>query len=268
MKQILLETVGAGRRSLHQTASRRLQINAALILGIVYSLAIGGYYVAVPYLALGRGAVLCAACLLFGIFALVLRGLAHHPYQEFGAANTVTAIRTALVALIGAAVLVTPDLATHTGALWTLVGLIIAALLLDGLDGYLARSRARESALGARFDMEVDALLVFILSGAAVLFDKAGWWVLAIGLMRYGFVAAQVFLPDLKRPLPPSMRRKAVCVVQGGALCFILMPVITPPVSHWIAAVALVLLIHSFAVDTVHLLRQGRSAAIVGKGYR
>ena len=40
----------------------------------------------------------------------------------------------------------------------------------------------------------------------------------ALGLMRYAFVAAGWRWPALARPLPPSLRRKAVCVLQvGGA---------------------------------------------------
>ena len=40
------------------------------------------------------------------------------------------------------------------------------ALALDGVDGQVARRTRTVSALGARFDMEVDAFLVLVLSVA------------------------------------------------------------------------------------------------------
>ena len=46
------------------------------------------------------------------------------------------------------------------------------------------------SAFGARFDMEVDALLIQVLAVLAWQWDKAGPWVLMSGLLRYVFVAA------------------------------------------------------------------------------
>ena len=136
------------------------------------------------------------------------------------------------------------------------MALVSLALILDGVDGYLARAYSQASALGARFDMEIDALLILVLSAAAWMFGKAGGWVLAIGLMRYAFVLAQVFVPALCQPLPPSFRRKLICVVQVAALCLILVPWVAPPVSTLIALIALVLLSYSFWVDTTYLLRR------------
>nr|WP_272213681.1 CDP-alcohol phosphatidyltransferase family protein [Marinicella sp. W31]MDC2879637.1 CDP-alcohol phosphatidyltransferase family protein [Marinicella sp. W31] len=142
-----------------------------------------------------------------------------------------------------------------------LIGLVVFALALDGVDGYLARRTGLQSALGTRFDMEVDALLILLLSAAAFLLGKAGWWVLAIGLMRYGFVLAQTMLPFLCSPLGPSFRRKLICVIQVSALCAILVPMIAPPVSTAIAAIALVLISYSFGIDVFRLARQRFSAA-------
>ena len=49
------------------------------------------------------------------------------------------------------------------------------ALALDGVDGQVARRTGTVSALGARFDMEVDAFLVLVLSvHVAVLVDAVG----------------------------------------------------------------------------------------------
>src|SRR5207248_932960 len=80
-------------------------------------------------------------------------------------------------------------------------------LLLDGLDGQVARRTGTASEFGARFDMEVDAFLILLL--CVVVSRALGPWVLAIGLMRYVFVAASWAMPWLTASLYPSMARKS-----------------------------------------------------------
>jgi phosphatidylglycerophosphate synthase len=168
----------------------------------------------------------------------------------------VTSLRLALVALIAVA-LGEP----HTAPLaWGVTAIAIVITVLDGVDGWLARYTALESAFGARFDMETDALLILVLSALAWRWERAGVWVLACGLMRYAFVAAAGVWPWLSRPLPPSQRRKAVCVVQIVGLAIIVTPVVTAPLSAWLAAGTLVMLTWSFAVDVVWLGSVRRSA--------
>jgi len=57
--------------------------------------------------------------------------------------------------------------------------------------------------------------------------------------------------------LPFSQRRRAVCVVQIAVLLVCLTPLMVPPVSSLAAAAALGLLLFSFAVDTLWLLKTG-----------
>ncbi|NTJ43919.1 CDP-alcohol phosphatidyltransferase family protein [Agrobacterium larrymoorei] len=203
---------------------------------------------------LGWSFVASAVASLAAIFAFVLYLLPFHPHRKFGYANIVTAFRASLVSLTAAAVISFESFHHVDAVLWVLVGGVAVALALDGIDGYLARKYRQESQLGARFDMEVDAYLILILSVAAAMLDKAGAWVLLVGLMRYGFVAIGWLLPSLQGELPPSMRRKVICVVQGVSLCFILMPWIDPPLSEIVAGLALGSLIFSFLVDAAYLL--------------
>jgi phosphatidylglycerophosphate synthase len=95
-----------------------------------------------------------------------------------------------------------------------LVAIGAVAIALDGLDGYLARRNNTVSVLGARFDMEVDAFLILVLS--VLVCRTVGPWVLAIGLMRYAFVAAMFVMPRLRATLPFSRARKVVAAMQGG----------------------------------------------------
>ncbi len=90
------------------------------------------------------------------------------------------------------------------------------ALILDGVDGKVARHTGTSSALGARFDMEVDAFLILVLSVYVSM--SLGPWVLLIGAMRYVFVAAARAMPWLNGELPPSTARKTVAALQGVVL--------------------------------------------------
>ena len=95
--------------------------------------------------------------------------------------------------------------------------LIAVALSLDAVDGWLARRLGLASRFGARFDLEIDALLLLILALLVWQADRVGAWVLVIGLLRYAFVAAGLARgPGCATPLPPSRRRQTVCVRAGG----------------------------------------------------
>ncbi|NJO38390.1 MAG: CDP-alcohol phosphatidyltransferase family protein [Rhizobiales bacterium] len=171
--------------------------------------------------------------------------------SRFGEANQATLLRSGLVCLIGSALLASGQ---STDVSWHLSGLIALALALDGVDGILARRLNLTSAFGARFDMEVDALLLLILSLLVWQTGQAGAWVLAIGLMRYAFVLASWFCPRLAAPLRPSFRRKTVCALQGIALLACLLPPLDQTATSVIAMAALATLTMSFGLDIRVLL--------------
>ena len=79
-----------------------------------------------------------------------------------GPANLVTLSR----ALLGGGVtaLVVDRFAAGDSHVGVLVVLATVALLLDAVDGQVARRTRTVSALGARFDMETDAFLILVLS--------------------------------------------------------------------------------------------------------
>ena len=207
--------------------------------------------------------VLQAVALYALLAALVVRAApAVLPGAGLGAANRVTLGRATLVLPVAA-------LALHAGRLdapawWWIVAVSTAALILDGFDGWAARRTGGATAFGARFDMELDAFLMLALSALVWLGGRAGAWVLLIGALRYLFVAAGRLRPALRAPLPPSRRRKVVCVVEGAVLVSCLAPVMPASAAGPVAAVALALLIYSFAVDVRWLLRHaGRQPAAV-----
>jgi phosphatidylglycerophosphate synthase len=208
---------------------------------------------AMSRLALGPLFLGKSLVILCGGAALVLWGLpGHHPFREMGLANQATITRGVLVVMLAALI------GEHSDGFVQSVALAIGviAAILDGVDGWLARRTNMASRFGARFDMETDALFIFVLAALAWQLDKAGAWVLLSGLLRYGFVMAGLALPWLRAPLPPSFRRKTVAVLQVVALLFVIAPFISPAVSAPIAGAALITLTLSFLTDVTWLKRQ------------
>ena len=204
-------------------------------------------------LPLGDRYPLKAAALFAAIMGLSIGFLQqHHPFARFGAANQITTLRAILVALV-AGLVGEPRLAAVALAA---VGASVAATLLDGVDGWLARRHDNASRFGARFDMEIDALLILALSVLAWRHDKAGAWVVTSGVLRYAFAAAGAVTPWLRGALPPSRRRQTICVIQIAALTLVMLPAVQPPLSTLVAAAALATLAASFLIDTVWLWRR------------
>ena len=153
-----------------------------------------------------------------------------------------------------AALALYPEAASGNRAQWWIILVGAAALSLDGIDGWLARRTGTYTDFGGRFDMELDAFLMLGLSVLVWTSNKVGWWVLLIGVLRYLFLAAGWIWPALRGELPPSRRRKSICVVQGITLLVCLAPVVPAAPATVLGAGALLLLIYSFAVDVRQLM--------------
>ncbi|WP_203580266.1 CDP-alcohol phosphatidyltransferase family protein [Microbacterium hibisci] len=213
-------------------------------------------------LIVGRFVPLSAAAWAAGAGYLVVstvlltRGLRRRRADRFGAANAVTATRSAMVGIITALVVAALEGAASTPLLVTLAAV---ALALDGVDGYVARRTATQSELGARFDMEVDAYLLLVLCVYDV--RLVGWWVLVIGLLRYAFVVAGWLLPWMRRPLPPRYWRKVVTAVCGVALTIVASQLLPPIAGVVVAGLALIVVLESFGRDVLWLARLNRRGA-------
>ena len=224
---------------------------AGLVLTLGLGLTLG------EVLGLG-GDFIAKALAAYGLILLILnRFLALHWLRtRLGPANQVTLLRGVLTALLIALAGEGASGEPGAGLAWTAFALALTATALDGVDGWLARRHGWTSPLGARLDMEVDALLVAGLALLLWTLDRAGAWVLAAGALRYLFVAAGAFWPWLRQPLPPSRRRQAICVAQVLTLTLALAPILPAAWAGAVAASGLGLLCYSFAVDIVWLARR------------
>jgi phosphatidylglycerophosphate synthase len=156
---------------------------------------------------------------------------------QWGPASWVTLARATLA--VGVAGLVA-DSFTHDTPVALLVALAAIALPLDALDGWLARRTGTATALGARFDGEVDAFLILALSIYAT--RTYGLWVLAIGGARYVFLAGEGLLPWMRVPLPPRRWRRVVAATQGVVLTVAAAGILPRTLTQVLLAGALVLL--------------------------
>ena len=187
--------------------------------------------------ALAETTGLGAAGWVVGVACAVTMAVALARGDRWGPASWVTLARATLA--VGVAALVADSFA-HDTPVALLVTLAVVALALDAVDGWVARRTGTASALGARFDGEVDAFLIGALS--VYVAPEYGAWVLAIGAARYLFGAGEWLLPWMRAPLPPRRWRKVVAATQGIVLTVAAAGVLPRAVTQALLAVALALL--------------------------
>jgi CDP-alcohol phosphatidyltransferase len=184
-----------------------------------------------------------------GIACAVITNLGlTHALSHFGAdrltrADRVTLARAAFVAVVAALV---ADSFVEPVPVAILVSVATVALVLDAVDGWVAR-RTVTGSLGAKLDGEVDAFLILVLS--VYVARSAGAWVLAIGVARYAFAAGEWAVPWMRVQLPARRWRKFVAAIQGTLLTVATASVLPLVVTRVLLVGALILLAESFGRD-------------------
>jgi phosphatidylglycerophosphate synthase len=200
------------------------------------------------------GWVVGVACAVTMAVALA-RALARGRGDRLGPASWVTLARATLT--VGVAALVADSFARDTPVA-LVVALAGVALALDAVDGWLARRTGTATALGARFDGEVDAFLILALS--VYVAPAVGAWVLAIGAARYLFLAGEWLLPWMRAPLPPRRWRRIVAAAQGIVLTVVAAEVLPRALTQALLVAALAALAASVG-ECVWWLWRRRDAA-------
>ncbi|MEP7194705.1 MAG: CDP-alcohol phosphatidyltransferase family protein [Actinomycetota bacterium] len=196
--------------------------------------------------------------------ALLTRGLVRYGADRLGPADWVTLARATLAGGVAALI---ADLSGRPAPVTMLVALTVVALLLDAVDGWVARRTGTESTLGGIFDGEVDAFLILVLS--VYVARSAGAWVLTIGAARYAFLAAGWLLPWMRRTLPPRYWRKVVAATAGVTLTLAVPDVLPRFLTNAVLTLSLALLAESFGRDVAWLWsrqRVGHGPVIVSAG--
>jgi phosphatidylglycerophosphate synthase len=219
------------------------QVTVLCSLGATVGLGVAGWVTGLAY------ALVLAAALQ--------RGMVRGGIPAFGPADWVTMTRAAL---IGGVAALTADSFDRTPQVGVIVSLAIVALLLDGVDGQVARRTGTVSGFGARFDMEVDSFLLIVLS--VYVARSMGPWVLVVGGMRYAFVAAGWVFDWMRAQLPPRFWRKVVAATQGIALVIGAADVLPAALTLLALLIALALQLESFGRDVLWLWRNGKRPAV------
>jgi phosphatidylglycerophosphate synthase len=219
-----------GRQATHTVALAPLSaLFAQMLLLVGLAFAVTGGLDPVAW-AVGAGcAVLTNAALA--------RGLAYFRSERLGQADWVTLARASLA--VGVAALVADSFAEHVSVA-LIVALASVALALDAVDGWVARRTQTVGGPGARYDGEVDAFLILVLS--VYVARSVGWWALAIGAARYAFLIGEWRVGWMRRSLPPRPWRKFVAATQGVVLTVVAAGFFAPTVNRMLVLAALVLL--------------------------
>jgi phosphatidylglycerophosphate synthase len=233
-------------RPVDQAALRTIRV--AAILGMPATAALLGVVSA----AAGLGVAGWIAGLVTGSVATALIATARRRSDQPAMlpADWVTLTRAVLCA--GVAGLVA-DSFDRPVPITALVTMSAVALVLDAVDGQVARRTGTATPLGARLDGEVDAFLILLLSIAVS--QDYGSWVLVIGAARYALLLAGWLIPWLAAPLPARYWRKVVAAVQGIVLTVAASGVLDKLAGMTAVAVALLLLAESFGRDVIWLCR-------------
>ena len=230
--------------ALGATSGPRTVVSAQLLLiaGLAATVALSGAVLSPAGWAVG------VSCGVITNAALAV-GRLHYRADTLTRADWVTLARAAVA--FGVAALVADSFGQPVPVA-TLVLLSALALAMDAVDGWVAR-RTRTGKLGARFDGEVDAFLILVLS--VYVARSAGAWVLTIGTARYAFLAAGWPLRWMRAPLPQRFWRKVVAATQGIVLTVAAAGILSAAVTTAALVVALVLLFESFGRDVLWLWR-------------
>ncbi|GAA4252724.1 CDP-alcohol phosphatidyltransferase family protein [Dactylosporangium darangshiense] len=218
------------------------RVRTGPVVGLIFHFAV----LAVLAASVGLGAAGWVVGLTAGIVTFVAlgRGLQRSGAQTFGAANWVTMTRAGLVGGVAA---LTADSFSRGVPVAVLCAMSAVALALDAVDGNVARRTGGVTALGARFDMEIDAWLILVLS--AFVAESVGAWVLAIGAMRYVIGIANWLLPWLRGTVPPRYWRKVVAAMQGVTLAVAASGILPIAVATAAVAISLLFLVESFGSE-------------------
>jgi len=157
--------------------------------------------------------------------------------------NAVSILRLVLVVLA-------VTLLFFGGRPYTVFILFALAGLTDFFDGLAAR-RLGTTPFGAKLDMELDAVFIFMLAAAARLYYGQERLVLVTGLLRYGYVVILLpFLPDPgEMPFVIRLLSKGACALAEIALIVITVPILRDGIRSLSSLIAVGLLSASFLLD-------------------
>lgn len=177
--------------------------------------------------------------------ALDVSRIAGSPYRHvFGAANSLTLLRGGLYAVVAGFVVVP----STTALAWVPALCYGTGVVLDKLDGTVARTLGEETDLGQRLDMAVDTFGFVVAPLVAVLWGQLPVWYLAISAARYVYLAGIHWRRRRGRPIHDRPDSDLGKYLAGVQMVFITVALVPATPTGLVFAVAPVVLAPSLAV--------------------
>lgn len=153
-----------------------------------------------------------------------------------GYANLITASRTTGVLLLLACYASLDSISIFV--------MFLILILLDGLDGYVARKLNISSEAGSNFDMETDALLVLALSWIHVDTGNLHWFILIPGAFKY---INEIFIKPFDLKYSEFLNKRVRATIAVLFFIALILPFISEHfVIKWMTYFAGVLILLSF----------------------
>ena len=135
--------------------------------------------------------------------------------------------------------------------------LLLVFLILDGLDGFVARRFSCESSFGARYDMEIDALAVLFASSSLVVYHSYPIWVLCLGIWRYLFAFwREIQFPSLNIERRSSLGRLVFALIMLSLCLAFLLP---ENIGQYLLLFSVCVLTGSFMQDVIFILEKAKN---------
>ena len=163
-----------------------------------------------------------------------------------GYASWVTVIRLSIIFILGFTY-------QQLEGFMLFIGFLIA-IVLDGVDGFLARKFDQSSRVGEGIDMESDAFMVLLISWMHFDSGSLPWWILIPGGLRYYYELGFFWLRDQGADVPSKRIRATVAVIFFVAL---LTPfILSSKLSLIIVCIASTLIVLSFIASITKRLKK------------
>ncbi len=182
-------------------------------------------------------------------------------FSDLGPAHNITLLRGVLTAQLAGFVLL-PWPRMNAGPLpwpWLPGALYGAAVILDGVDGWIARRSGRITRMGAQLDMETDAMGLLAASAVAVAAGKLPPALLAAGLAYYllsGGVWIRTWLGKPSGTVRPWQGARVIAGFQMAVVAAALLPPVGPRAAALAGWIVLVPLLTGFVRDWLIICRR------------
>ena len=152
-----------------------------------------------------------------------LTGAPAPPPSNWNVPNALTALRILMVPLFGWLLLAQGG--ENPTLRWAALGVFLAAMLTDSLDGYIARSRNLITDFGKIADPIADKALTGMAFIGLSLIGALWWWVTVVILVREWGITLMRFVVIRYGVMPAGRGGKLKTVLQTVALAILIMPV-------------------------------------------